>query len=437
MCQLKSIGKRCAAHTRPAYHNVLAAMTRAGDDAAEVATAVERGFDAITDYAMSDSGRPIVATQLEVLEQTYWYNPATNAAQEMARQATLATFTAALAAADARNEAIRAGTAAVRAAAHPAKPHHPALDITAFTITSDPYQSVVDREVLEPLRRRMSHLLPGDTFTVTYAGDTMTVSYDEDYHSETGQTTATLTIDTGTTTSQHTGRPGFFGDPREVLFRSEAWQQRRTLNNPHLRWLLAADYDQGLAAAAAPHTMAFDDFLTAYKEAYRPAEHLTPYDQIPKRVLHDLDEVTDHGRITARVARHHQTGPRATRPPTPGEVAASDYAVQAVLNERGIATYERLAAHDRTTIDAAQEDHTRALADWHAENTARQHSALRRLLPASPPPRPRQVERHVAPHPFGGMSKDEWIAYEIETMQAPVGIVSAQAASLERDLSAV
>jgi hypothetical protein len=113
MCQTKSQGgKRCAAHTRPAYEAVMAdidrgpatGQTRADYDN-DLAYRVDHGTEALVDYAATKTGAEAVQKDIDALEDQYERHPSTTAEQEMVRQGTLSALRVAMRTAAARNDA--------------------------------------------------------------------------------------------------------------------------------------------------------------------------------------------------------------------------------------------------------------------------------------------------------------------------------------------
>lgn len=116
MCQTKSQGgKRCAAHTRPAYAAVVAdidrgpatGQTRADYDN-DLAYRVDHGTDAIVDYAATKTGAEAVQKDIDALEEQYERYPSTTVEQETVRQGTISALRVALRQAEARNDAAAA-----------------------------------------------------------------------------------------------------------------------------------------------------------------------------------------------------------------------------------------------------------------------------------------------------------------------------------------
>jgi hypothetical protein len=124
MCQSQAQGgKRCAAHTRPAYQNVIggpvgetAADTSQADFDAAMARRLNKGYEAVVAYASTPSGMNDVKRDHDLLVDRYAQHPSTTAAQEQARQETLSNLRTAVTAAT----TIRAAEAETRTAVAPA-----------------------------------------------------------------------------------------------------------------------------------------------------------------------------------------------------------------------------------------------------------------------------------------------------------------------------
>lgn len=91
MCQPKSEGgKRCAAHTRPAYEAAMLDI-KGGTDAERV-TRVDGHRQALIDHACTPSGAKELLEARALFEETYSVFPSTNTQQEKDRQSLLATL---------------------------------------------------------------------------------------------------------------------------------------------------------------------------------------------------------------------------------------------------------------------------------------------------------------------------------------------------------
>lgn len=107
MCQSRAQGgKRCAAHTRPAYRTVIGGLpgeTTAHTSQADRDTALARrlnnGYEAVIAYASTPSGMNDVKRDHDLLVDQYAASPSTTAKQERARQETLSNLRTAITAA--------------------------------------------------------------------------------------------------------------------------------------------------------------------------------------------------------------------------------------------------------------------------------------------------------------------------------------------------
>lgn len=422
MCEPKSKGgRRCAAHTRPHYEQAMGQLGAFGEVSG--ASFVSAAFENIRDYAMTRSGRPQVETDLNALEVTYFENPSTSIEQETARQMTLATLRSALDQSDLRREAVAEARAVVAETGKPID-MPAAVSLVAqedaareaaeqvaeaqkygWTLTADTIEVNLEHpdhitNTFPEVRYRLAHALPGESFDVRLNGDTMTLTYDEAFETDTGRTTYVLRADTPTSFSETTfiSRDHLLSDVRKHVFGERgAWADRRTANNRRLGAILAKDYDRGLAEAAAPYTDNFDDYLATYTRLWHA------------RDTAGLEQLGGQEYLgSARAA----SGDRRFKFPSPTLVEDARADVEAKMTRKGVETYLRLYAEDDAAIERARTQHLNATEEWEAEHAAREASAFRRLLPTKPRPVRATVERQVAPHPFGGMTREEWVAYE-------------------------
>lgn len=462
MCQRKSDGgQRCAHHTRPKYQQVLAALYDGNEQ--QAAAAAGAGFEAIRDYAMTKSGRPDIQTDINALEEHWYANPSTTVEQEIARQTTLGTLRAAISVGDRRVEALTEVKAAVKAAAPPDGPTSTvdmsaAADevadlieardlsraereaaqaereygwaLTADTLTMPPADVLAsvrrtDDPGYEALRYRLANTAPGDTFHVDVDGEQMTLTYDERFDTSTGTTTYVLTADTPTSHSETSfiKRVDLTRNVHDAVFGTGAWADRRTATNPRLAQIVANEYDKGLIEAGKPYTRTFDELQAEYAAKMRDYD-TSFYPATAQVALSALDKEFG-GRFTTVARRewgeaYDRGVPESQRPdpryPTSQALAQERTAFERDLARKGVQTYLALAAEDEKALEAARVEHRTAVDEWEAEQAKREESALRRLLPHGPRPKIREVERKTTPHPFGGMTKDEWVAYEVENV---------------------
>lgn len=462
MCQPKSKGgRRCAAHTRPQYQRVMQAL-RTGNEQQAAAT-IGAGFEAVRDYAMTLSGRDDVVDDINALEAHWHANPSASVEQEIARQTTLGTLRAAVNVGDRRAEAVTQVNAAVKAMEHAPAPV--AVDVpaaiieveetiearqraaaeqaaaraeqdngwalTADTLTLPSHQQVgyldgwKGTPAYQALQYRLANTTPGDTFNIDVEGEQMTLTYDERFDTVTGKTTYVLTADTATSHSETTfiSRDHLTGNVHDSVFAKGAWADRRTATNPRLAQVIADDYDRGLIEAGKPYTRTFDELQAEYAslcEEYRT----TRYPISVEDKLEALDK--EFGGRFSTVAKRawgeaYDRGlPDSQRPsprwPTPQALQREQAAFERDLARKGVQTYLSLAAEDEKALEAARVEHRAAVDEWEANQKEREGSVLRRMLPTSPRPAIREVERKTTPHPFGGMTKDEWVKYEAENL---------------------
>lgn len=113
MCQSKATGgKRCAAHTRPAYTAAMDTIKGAGD-AARVSLAAHHRA-AIIEHAMTPTGSRELGEAVALFEETFRVFPSTNATQETNRAELFASLGLAQTQASIRNDLEEAHRRAVR-----------------------------------------------------------------------------------------------------------------------------------------------------------------------------------------------------------------------------------------------------------------------------------------------------------------------------------
>lgn len=462
MCQPKSKGgRRCAAHTRPQYQRVMRTL-RTGDDQ-QAAAAIGSGFEAVRDYAMTLSGRDNVVDDINALEAHWHANPSASVEQEIARQTALGTLRAAVNVGDRRAEAVTQVNAAVKAM-KATEPEAPAVDVpaaiveveetiearqrtaavqaaaqadqqygwalTADTLTMPSHQQVGYLEGFkrtpgyQALQYRLANTVPGDTFNIDVEGEQMTLTYDERFDTGTGKTTYVLVADTATSHSEteFIYRDHLTSNVHDAVFAKGAWADRRTVTNPRLAQVIADGYDKGLIEAAKPYTRDFDAFHAEYSRLYATymAEGEGYY--LAGDAMDRLDAMTG-GRLSTKGKRdwiaHRRTGTEGNLHPShphPDSVKRDRAVFERDFAIEGVKTYLALAAEDEKALEAARVEHRAAVDEWEAKQDKREDSVLRRMLPTSPRPAIREVERKTTPHPFGAMTKDEWVAYEVENL---------------------
>lgn len=388
-------------------------------------------------------GPPHIQADINALEEHYFANPAASVGEDRARRTILSTLQAALGAADQRNSAVAEAMAVVRQtqrgidlptaisnvvereavqkktdAEEEAERYGWALKAHTFNL-DDALGARNGHDAIGPLRYRLANALPGDEFNITAGGDTMTVAYDEQFDPATGNTTFTLRADTLTSHSEATfiSREHMVNNAHQSVFEQGAWADRRTSANPRLESIFTHDYDydHALAEAAKPYAPNFDDFHAEYTRLHDAAHApvlVPPYNFVPK-----LQEFIDTHREALTGIRPNKSFYDAPFD-TPEEVAGARSRIEATFVKQGIATYERLAAEDDAAIETARAQHRAAQNEWHDEQKKRQESTFRRLLPTSPPPTMPDVATQTTPHPFGGMTKSEWVAYETENLRS-------------------
>jgi hypothetical protein len=445
MCQPKSKGgQRCAAHTRPQYMKVLRAIQNGNDE--QAAAEATKGFTSVRDYAMTKEGPAVIQSHINAIEEHYFSYPSRSIEQETARQTMLANLRGALDQGDQRKTALGEARAAIKDAEQPldvdgavkrvaareaaqekaaaearAAQHGWALTAHTIDMKTDALDQAGTKEALEALQYRLENTLPGEEFTVSAFGDTMTVAYDEKFDTFTGKTQYVLRTETPTSFSETTfiSRDHITADVNKAVFNTGAWTERRTLSNPKVAGVFAKDYDDGIAEAAKAHTTDFDTFSSEYARLYEaayPSNHAQLDAKTRAENAVPLNQfVKTHQRAFSAVRSHHRDHTQSH--PSPADVTAARTAAEVKLAENGVATYLSLAAADEQAMEKARVQHRAAVTKWNAEQEKRQESALRRMLPASPPPTMPHVERKTTPHPFGHMTRDEWVKYETENLQ--------------------
>ena len=444
MCQPKSQGgQRCAAHTRQPYRRVMSAIS-AGDEFGAAAEA-GRGFERIRDYAMTPSGRPEIERDIHILEEAYYAHPSTSIQQETARQTTLATLRAAINIGDVRKEGITEAREAVRLTGNPidvvsavekvserAAAEEAALAAAhavhhdwALTAANIPLDVPLPEHVTDPtefaaLNHRLANALPGDTFTVTAGDDTMSVTYDERFETDTGRTTYALALDTPTSHSEQEfiSRDHITADVRAALFSAGAWADRRTATNPNLVNVLANDYNKALIEAAKPYTRNFDEFHAEYAAHYEKMDRKVHGWPDNADALAALGKETG-GRLHSIAGEDwHQVRGVGVNPtyPAPASVKRERKKIERDFARAGVKKYLELATADEKALETARMEHRTKVDAWEADQAKREGSALRRLLPTSPRPALQAPETKTTPHPYGGMTQQEWVTYELENL---------------------
>jgi hypothetical protein len=365
---------------------------------------IDASFDKIVHYARTDEGRETIPQHIVNIERYHYNNPATTMEQETLRQNTLAAMRAALDTAERQN----AADAAVKAT------------IPVNARVSRRPEAVPD---VDPNVQRLLNAMPGESFTVTDGPDSMTVEYDEDFDSFNVRTAYVVKVTSATEYSEerYVSRGEMLAKGRDLIYGSPAWRNRRTLSNPNLDRLLAREYEAQLADAAKPYTPDTYDFISTYSDLYEACQ------RDPNRYLASpaLLEFEAKHSATLSATRNHLASRRdpfggtiqRDRFPHPDNLALARKTIDHSLTREGVAAYVAIAAEDSARIEKARSEHTAALAQWNEEQQRRESSALRRLLPTSPPPTMPVVERKTTPHPFGGMTRDEWVGYEKDAMR--------------------